>query len=135
MGNIQKQWAEELGRNIDREKRALIRMQERHQIAKSTADVARKTAMLGELNDPFSDVAHVEIYRSVERDINLLEAQNRHAFMGADIYGNEVDLTTVGPKMDWQSVVDQIDYLAGNKKWSQSEVTTNDLDFSVPIVE
>ena len=135
MGNIQAQWAEELGRNIDREKRALIRMQDRHQVAKATANVARKTAMLGELNDPFSDAAHVEIYRSVERDISILEAQNRHAFIGTDIYGDEVDLTTLGSEQDWQSIIDQIDYIAGNKTKSQSEVTTNDLDLTVPTVE
>lgn len=114
MANIQQQRAEELGRNVAREKRDIIRMEQRHQIAKATADVVRKTAMLGELNDPFSNNAHVEILRSVEKDISLLEAKNRHAFMGSDIYGNEVDLTTIGPEQDWNSVVDQIDIISGS---------------------
>ena len=113
MANIQEQRAEELGRNVAREKRDIIRMEQRHGVAKTTADVARRTAMLGELNDPFSDNAHVEILRSVEKDISLLEAKNRHAFMGSDIYGNEIDLTTIGPEQDWDSVVDQIDVISG----------------------
>ena len=50
----------------------------------------------------------------MEKDISLLEAQNRHAFMGSDIYGNEVDLTTTGPEQYWNSVVDQIDVISGS---------------------
>ncbi|MFC1606848.1 hypothetical protein ACFL47_02665 [Candidatus Latescibacterota bacterium] len=96
------------------EKRDIIRMEQRHQIAKATADVARKTAMLGDLNDPFTNNTHVEILRSTEKDIILLEAQNRHALIGSDINGSEIDLTTTGPEKDWGSIVDRIDIIAGN---------------------
>ena len=126
MANIQAQRAEELGQNVAREKRDIIRMEQRHQVAKATADVARKTAMLGELNDPFTNNAHVEILRSVEKDIGLLEARNHHAFMGSDIYGNEVDLTTIGSEKDWDSVVDRIDTIAGSAAPQAAEPQVTD---------
>ena len=132
MANIQQQRAQELSRNVAREKRDIIRMEQRYQIAKATEDVARKTAMLGELNDPFSNNSHVEILRSVEKDINLLEAKNRHAFMGSDIYGKEVDLSTIGPEQDWNSVVDQIDAISGTvKPQATASITT---DSEVPAL-
>ena len=113
MANVQMLRAEKLGRNVAREKRDIIRQEQRHQVAKTTADVARKTDMLGELNDPFTNNAHVEVFRSVENDISLLEAHNRHAFIGSDLYGSEIDLTTIGPEKDWNSIVDRIDIISG----------------------
>ena len=112
IAKIQKLRTGKLESRIAAEKRHITRLEQRHRHAKATAEVARKTAALNDQNDTFANNDYAEVLSSTERDVCRLEAANKRAFIGADIYGNEVDLRAVGASHNRDSLIDAIDRIA-----------------------